>query len=314
MAQFVLSDPRPEALQQGFIELAELLHQLVDDPTAVTLVIPADFAEAVQRREPGVPYTLERGSGLVGGRTMPVNDDRIDVLINAGWLLARDENNMPILDREPMTVIRRTLIHEAQHAVMHQRGSAHYEIEPVDGPFSRQFAAQAAKVCDEHRAEWNAVQLTESKPPTVGDVTDVLEMLGRQLSAANEAYQNSPSEPDAVWNLASAVFTACDAFWTSLGYWAAQHRKDDANIAELPAEITALPLWQRYGGDVWNLLQDSLPALPVEDLTTDPEVLNAAAKLVAASLTKSLETIGFRYEETDAGHAFYIERFDFPDQ
>lgn len=119
IAKFVWSDSRPEALQRGFIELAELLHQLVDDPNAVTLVIPADFAEAVQRRQPGVPYALERGSGLVGGRTMPMGSERIDVLINAGPLLAFDENNAPILDREPMSLICRTVVHEAQHAVMH---------------------------------------------------------------------------------------------------------------------------------------------------------------------------------------------------
>lgn len=120
-------------------------------------------------------------------------------------------------------------------------------------------AENAALVCDEHRAEWHAVQLTESEPPTVSDVTAVLETLGRQLSAANEEFQKSPSGPDDVWNLAGAVFTVCDAFWTSLGYWASQYRKDDAYIADLPAEITALPLWQRYGGDVWNLLRGSLP-------------------------------------------------------
>src|SRR5271165_4521421 len=63
-AKGVWSDPRPQALQRGFIELAELLAQLVDDPAVVTLVIPVDVAEAVQRREPDVPYTVERGSGL----------------------------------------------------------------------------------------------------------------------------------------------------------------------------------------------------------------------------------------------------------
>jgi hypothetical protein len=62
----------------------------------------------------------------------------------------------------------------------------------------------------------------------------------------------------------------------------------------------------------WSLLRDSLWTLPVEDLTTSPEVLRAAAQLVAANLTLSLVTIGFRYEDTDAGPAFYITRFDFP--
>jgi hypothetical protein len=315
-AKMVWSDPRPEALQRGFIELAELLAELADDPAVVTLVIPVDLAEAVQKRQPDVPYTIESGSGLVGGRTMATPDGRIDVIINAGWLLAYDENNVPILNPEPMTVIRRTVTHEAQHVVMHQRlsGFDEYGFDAVEGNFNRQLAGNAAKLCDEHRAEWQAVQLTEPELPSVGAVTDVLEALGKQLADVNNAYQAASGEPDAVWDLARGVFTACGPFWTSLGYWTAQHRADDANIADLPAEIAALPLWQRYGGNVWSLLQDSLRPLPVEDLTTSGEVLGAAAELVASTLTSSLETIGFTYEDTDAGAAFYITRFDFPDQ
>lgn len=247
---------------------------------------------------------------------MPLADGRIDVIVNAGWLLAIDENNVPILNREPMQIIRRGLVHEAQHVVMHQRGSGfdEYVIEPGAGVFSRHLAGNAAKLCDEHRAEWQAVRLTEPDPPTVGDVTAVLESLGRQLYAANAAYQIAPDAPDAVWELAGAVFTACEPFWTSLGYWTAQHRTGDASIADVPGEIAALPLWQRYGGNVWSLLVNSLRPLPVEDLTTSREILSAAAQLVAATLTASLDTIGFRYEETAAGAAFYITRFDFPDQ
>jgi hypothetical protein len=139
------SDTRPQALQRGFIELAELLAQLVDDPTGVTLIIPADVVAAVQRREPDGPYTLERGSGLVSGRTMSMTDGRIDVVINAGWLLAFDENNVPMLNREPMKIIRRGLVHEAQHVVMHHRGSGFdaYGVDAVEGMFKRQVAANA---------------------------------------------------------------------------------------------------------------------------------------------------------------------------
>jgi hypothetical protein len=320
IAKGVWSDPRPEALQRGFIELAELLAELVDDPTVVTLVIPFDIAEAVQRREPDVPYTLERGSGIVGGRTMSLPDGRIDVIINAGWLLAYDENNVPILNREPMKVIRRGLVHEAQHVVMQQRASGfdEYGFNAVEGMFNRQLAANASKLCDEHRAEWHAVRLTEPEPPTTGAVTDVLEALGRQLSAANQAYQAANQAgldgPDAVYSLAVAVFTASEPFWTSLGYWTAQYRTGDADITDIPAEITAVPLWQRYAGNVWSLLQDSLLTLPVEDLTTGAEALDAAAREVAATLTSSLETLGFGYEDSGAGQAFYINRWDFPDE
>jgi hypothetical protein len=97
-------------------------------------------------------------------------------------------------------------------------------------------------------------------------------------------------------------------------YWAAEHRTDDANIADMSTEITALHLWQRYARDAWASLQASLRTLPVENLTTSREILGAAGQQVADTLRSSLETIGFRYEETSSGgRAFYSTRLDFPD-
>jgi hypothetical protein len=314
-AAWVWSDPRPEALRHGFIELAELLAQLVDDPAGVTLIIPTDLAEAIRRRETDAAYTLERGSGLVSGRTMPALDGGTDVIINAEPLLAYDHQNLPILNRQHFPLVRHTLIHEAQHAVMRQRGSGfdEYALGAGDVGTIRQFAHNAALLCDEHRAEWQAVQRGKPKAPKLSDVTAVLESLGRQLATANNTYQADPGRADAVGKLAHAVFSACNHFWRSLGYWAAWQRTDDANIADMPAEITALPLWQRYAGNVWDLLQESLRALPVEDLTTSPEILSAAGLLVAGTLRSSLETIGFRYEDSaEGGTGFYISRWDFP--
>jgi hypothetical protein len=316
IARRVWSDPRPEAIRYRFIELAELLAQIVDDPAYVTLVIPIDVADAVRWREPDQDYNLERGSGLVGGRTMSTGAGRVDVIINAGPLVEFDGQGLPVHNRihERMRITRRLVIHEAQHAIMQRRGSGFddYGFEGVAGRFARQLAGNAAKVCDEHRAEWHAIQLTVPGPPTISDVSAVLEALGRQLAAANQVYQAAPNAPDAVYNLAVAVLTACEPFWTSLGYWTAQYRTNDDNIADMPAELAALPLWQRYGGEVWALLQDSLRTIPVEDLTTSAEVLNAAALRVSTTLASSLETMGFRFEDTKDGSAFYITRWDFP--
>lgn len=310
----VWSDPGHPALRHVLIELGELLAQHADDPSTVSLIVPMDMAEAVRRREPGDPYTVERGSGVVGARTISLPDGRVDVIMNgAGPISAATGEE---INRELVNFLRRTLIHEAQHVIMHQRGSGFeaYKIDAIQGAMRRHFAKNAAIICDEHRAEWQAIRLTEPEPPTVGDINAVLEALGRQLAAANSAYQADPYGPDAIRNLAGAVLTACNHFWTAVGYWTAQHRNDDTNIAGIPAEIAALPLWQRYGGDVWTLFQESLRALPVEDLTTSPEILTAAAQHVAEALTSSLETIGFRGEDSDSGWAFYITRFDFPSQ
>lgn len=316
LAAAIWADPRPNALRHGFIDLAELLADIVDEPDKVTLIIPVDIAEAVQSREPDVPYTLERGSGIVGARTMSRPDGRTDVIIWGDPLAMLDDPNLPVLNTntEAIRIVRRGVVHEAQHVIMSQRhsGFEEYDTAGVEGMFSREMVRCAAKLCDEHRAEWQAIARTKPEPPTVDGVADVLQALGRKIAAADHSYQSAPGADDAVWNLAVAVLTACSHFWTSLGYWLAQHRTGDDHIGDIPGDIAAMPLWQRYGGNVWTLLQDTLRTLPVEDLTTSPEALTAAAVNVGASLTASLNQIGFRFEETAAGPAFYISRHDFP--
>ena len=81
----------------------------------------------------------------------------------------------------------------------------------------------------------------------------------------------------------------------------------------MPAEITALRLWQRYAGTVWDQLQDDLRSLPVEHLATSSEILCAAMQNVSLALRSSLETIGLRFEESPTGPNFYVIRSDFPE-
>lgn len=70
VAAAIWADRSPNALRVAFDDFAELLASLVDRPDEVTLVIPVDVRQAVMRRNPSIPYALERGSGMVGGRTM----------------------------------------------------------------------------------------------------------------------------------------------------------------------------------------------------------------------------------------------------
>ncbi|WP_156764712.1 hypothetical protein [Mycobacterium sp. 1081908.1] len=312
-ADRIWSDSRPASFRTAFIEFGELLAQHVDDPASVALIIPVDMADAVRRREDGPSYTAQRGSGFVSARTMSMPGGRVDVILNPGWLHAFDT---PDHIRHAMRDIRRCLVHEAQHVIMHQRGSGFdaYAYGAESGATNQEFARCAAKVCDEHRAEWQAIQLTEHEPVTAGDVVPVLEALGSQLAAAHDGYQAAPQRPGAISELAGAALSSCVNLWTTLGYWIAQYRADDANIADIPAEIRGLPLWERYVGDVWSVLWlDGLRTLPVENLTTSPEILCVAMRNVAATLRTSLETIGFRYyDDSDLGPIFRIIRFDFP--
>lgn len=311
-------DPSTEAMQRGFEELADTLGSLVDRPDEVSLVVAVSLASAVQRREPGVNYHTERGTGTVAARTMKRADGTIDVIIETNFLVDVQSNGQPAmtpaglprLSRSGLTDMKSTIIHEAQHAIMDQRGSGYdqFELSAYAGAYPLWDYAVAAKIVDEYRAEWNAAQVHHRHPPSTADVLHVLEHLGAGLAAANARYQRAPT-PVAVAQLREDVYSACAAYWTWMAYWAAQFR---GNGLELPAEIEHFSLWKRYVGPTWNELIQALDNTPVEDLATPGDTLRAAAAGMTKWVAYSLQHIGFRHLKTGTGGAFYIDRFDFP--
>ncbi|RFZ48539.1 hypothetical protein MSS2_04706 [Mycobacterium marinum] len=317
----LLIDPSSNSFRAGIGDLAQVLGELVDTTEGVSLVVPVDLAEAVRLRQPDVPFSSQRGSGTVGARTMPVGDGQIDVIVDANFLIANDAAGLaaasagrPILNRDGLSLVRRTIVHEAQHVVMNQRGSSFedYLPERVDGEARAHLFDVARLMCDEHRAESKATQLTTPDPPSVDDVLDVLCHLGQELQAADALYQSAPGRHGAVGKLRDDVYIACGSFWTAVSYWAAQYRRED-EIAEPSESIQTLGVWQRYVGPIWGTMAAALSAVPVIDLSTTKQDLHAAAMGVLVAVEKSLSFIGFRYFDDGAnGPAFYVDRHDFP--
>jgi hypothetical protein len=320
LATAMQSDPSPDAVQRGLEHLAEVLADLVDRPDEVTLVVPVGLADAVKWRQPSQPYHTERGSGVVAARTMRLPDGGVEVIVETGFLADVDSTGhasftpagLPRLSQSGLQELRRTIVHEAQHAVMIQRESGYeqYELETHAADFPRWDYAMAVKICDEHRAEWNAVQLTTHKPPSRKDILDVLSHLGTELTAADARYQ---AAQDDVYQLMEDVYNACAASWTSMAYWAAQFRDGD-QLGAMETGITSLELWKRYVGPTWDSFGEALSQLPVADLTTPAAVLQEAARGVATWVAESLQFIGFRHIQTPSHEAFHINRFDFPSQ
>lgn len=319
----IRTDPAPNSLRARINSLAQLLADLIDTTTGVSLVIPVDLTEAVRLREPDVAYNRQRGSGTVGARTMPLDGGKIDVILDANFLVRSDEAGLaavnagrPILDEEGLKLLRRTITHEAQHVIMHQRGSSFDEYLPrrIAGEARANLFDVARLMCDEHRAESRATRLTALNPPTVDDVLDVICHLGRDLQTADALYQSAPGRDGAVGKLRNDVYIACAAFWTSVSYWASQYRRA-RTIGEPPETIRNLRVWQRYVGPTWGLMAEALDTVPEIDHPTAPEDLHAAATRVLAAVEKSLNFIGFRYFDDGAnGPLFYIDRHDFPSE
>lgn len=155
---------------------------------------------------------------MVAGRTMLREDGGVDVIIDGNYLAESDGKGgykrtaagLPTVNPVSLEILRRTVAHEAQHAVMDQAGSgfAGYQIDKVPGgPAARSRFQVARKMCDEHRAQWNAAQVMGARPPSIGDVLDTLCHLGEALAAADARYQQASHAPISVVRLRDDVYT-----------------------------------------------------------------------------------------------------------
>ena len=321
MEAAIWSDPSPDALRTGIDALAELLTSLVDRPDDVTLVLPVDVGAAVMRRDPSVHDMAKQGS--VGGRTMLRRDGGVEVIVDANSLINADSSGfkptavgLPSVSPEGLQMLRRTVIHEAQHALMELQGSglgAYRHQVTWEGATTLQFAV-ARKMCDEHRAQWNAVQVIGAAPPTVDAVLDVLCQMGQEVAAAVGRFEQSSLAPVDIKRLKDDVYAACTPLWTWVAYWTAEYREGSeiSEIGEVPEQIARLKVWQRYVGPTWQTMARALGQLPVA-LAASPDALHQAARRVAVAVGTSLEYIGFRHSDTAAlNELFHIARHDFP--
>jgi hypothetical protein len=319
----IWSDPSPDALRTGIDALAELLASLVDRPNDVTLVLPVDVPKAVMRRDPAVHHAAERGPGTVGGRTMLRRDGGVEVIVDANSLINSDGSGfkptaagLPSVRPDGVRMLRRTVVHEAQHAIMELQGSglgAYRHQSTWQGAPNLQFAV-ARKMCDEHRAQWNAVQVIGAAAPTPGDVLDVLCPMGQELAAAVGRFEQSRREPIDIKRLKDDVYAACTPLWTWVAFWAAEYREGSeiSEISEVRGEIARLKVWQRYVGPTWQTMARALSQLPVT-LAASPDALHQAARRVAVAVGASLEYVGFRHQDSaNLNELFHVARQDFP--
>ena len=316
----IWSDPSPDALRTGIDALGELLTGLVESPDHVTLVLPVDVPNAVLRRDPSVHNTIGGTTGTVGGRTMLRIDGVVEVIVDSNALIDADSTGfkptaagLPSVSPQGLQRLRRTVAHEAQHANMELKGSglgAYRHQVAWEGAPALQFAV-ARKMCDEHRAEWNTVQVVGSAATTVGDVLDVICSVGLELAAAVNRFERSTREAVDIRRLRDEVYAACVPLWTGVAYWAAEYRAGD-QIGEVPAEISRLKVWQRYVGPTWQTMATALSQLPVT-VAASPDALHHGARRLAVAVGKSLEYIGFRHQDSAAlNELLHIARHDFP--
>lgn len=321
IGELIAADPSSDSLQRGLEDLAELLASLVDAPEEVALVVPINLQLALTQRDGGVVYAMSRGPSTVVGKTVR-SESGVEVLIDVSSLYGVDDNGSLLrtpagqlrLEAEGLALARRVVAHEAQHAIMMQRNADYqaYHASAHGSEWPPGVFVIAAQMCDEHRAEWNAVSVLGPEPWRPADVKSDLSALGSALAMAYSEFQMSSTEADRRSELYKSVIRACSPFWKAMAYWTSVYRSDD-EFCQVSSTTEELDLWQRYVGASWEPLCAALSELPVSDLTSSTDVLVDAARQVCNWILLSLKQVGFRVDRAaDDSWLFDIEKYDFP--
>lgn len=276
------------------------------EPDQVRLVLSGDFVASVQDRFRDTPgasqYTIMRGSGVVGGKTIACRDGHIDVLLHAGFFMALDEGADSI---DTVQLIRRTVAHEAQHVAIHQRELSFQE------PTIRSFKAAnlesaALAIIEEYRAELG-VELELRRGDARWDPLQILDDLSAGLGVAVAEYQFHLEVERLIFEVGASALIA----WKSLAYQVAEERimlgKHRSNV-----QATHDMRWAKLIGPHWDEFIDLLGAIEAGTAKTPPAELTSAASALAQLLDEWLLTLGFRWIDTPNGSShFAIEQWYF---
>lgn len=313
-----LRQPTAAPMRRQIREYRALVGRLVDRPEAVELIMSLDLARTVdrlERREDS--YVTNRGeNGRVAGRTLALGD-RVMIILDACNLFQDVVPENPRLLFNPVggRLMTHIATHEAQHALIRQRGTHSYGEPPADSMVaSFWFHHCATLLLDEYRAEAGAQleSLSTSAVVRAHNVIEALDVLGRHLQAAYASYQVHRD----VRRVRNEVAAAAEAFWVvPIGYFLAGRRAGDAN-GSMPPDLVENPLWQRYVVSSARAIEATLRNAPDSRARADevdPDLLPSLVSELAGLLAQSLREFGFDFQDADdGGFGFWIRKFEFP--
>ena len=296
---------------RGLVHLREALDSLINSPEGVLMIVTADFVDTIKtRNEDQDAYTVDRGSGMVGGRTTRF-DDHIEVVLNGIFLLTSNDDGDAIINESGFELAGHTVVHEAQHVLMHQRrGCLNND---VDRSEVRRLATNhlydaGTQVADEYRAEAAAYPLRRGARERF-DFRVMASAAATEINTALDIYDDNGDCTD----LMARVLNACQPLWVGLAYFAASLRKADGTIGPLPLALAKSRLWVRYVGERWTLIANVFGMIPDARQQCPPDLLQAIAERMIEVTRSLLLQMGFTFEDGNGNRAeFLIRRRDFP--
>lgn len=269
---------------------ADTLASSVPEPKRASLVVTGDFVSSVRSRlpdsAPAESYGVERGAGIVAGKTMDRGDGTIDVLLPAFFFVTDASDDQK---NAAARIASRTLVHEAAHVASIQNQQTYeYAGEPGrDGDL----ATLAYEILDEYRAEV-AVPLDLRQGELPLDFLSALDTLAEALGRAAAVYQQHHVVPQLVFEVADAASVA----WKQMACVAALERLDPQQ-SSVTDDVRADPRWERMAETRWAAFQQALARSRAGNEVMEANEIALIVEELAATLLLWLEDLGFVWSE-----------------
>lgn len=282
------------------------------DPTQWRLTISGDViatVNAIEQREEGNAYTLERGVGSVGAKTINVGDGTYDIVIDAWAFMPAFEVSSPEELVEYMHQMGRHLaIHESGHAILHQRGEdAEAFQELATGTMTeRAWRKHLAAHIDDFRIEKMTNRIAPSPVSNVDGIGETVALMRTVLTDSNVLRRTDGDA--ATFNSSTAV----NDLVRVMTYLAAE--LGAGGKIETGMRPDPLPEgWDEYLEEVWDAWALQLDLLKPADESMTPQeiavVLDNLGKIVAVW---SQNIIGYHFElHEDGSWTAYWSRVEY---
>lgn len=260
--------------------------EILPQPDMVSLVLTGDFVGSVRHRLNGADYSLDRGSGFVGGKTMRNDDGSIDILLHAA--LAQRAFS-PVENPDATLLFLHTVAHELNHAAMYQRHESQWEGDRSSWKDANLRSA-AVSVIGEYRAELGALEIVPDESSS-WDLDEIAQNLSNSVENVVLNYQDHRDVNKLVFDVGTQFLMA----WKALAYVAAfEHGRPSA---EEPIPTPTSQEWLRMGAHSWEEFKAILAPVMSGTIEADSKLVDRTTQALLDIFDQWLRRVGFNWDE-----------------
>jgi len=274
------------------------LNAFLSDMSTWRLTVSGDVVStvnAIEQRVEGNGYSMNRGIGQVGARTISAADGTYDIVINASAFMPPFEVSSP---EELVGYMHRIglhlAIHEAGHAILHQRGEDldEYQDLAAGSKTERAWRKHLAAHVDDFRIE---KMTNRTAPSPVSNVDGIGDTLAHMRIELGESSRLRITDGDAAMFRSS---TAVNDLLRVMTYLSAELGVDKIVSGLRPAPLP--PGWDEYLEEVWDAWALNLDRLePADKPMALAEIASVLTDLCKIVVLWTRNIVGYHFEIHD---------------